>query len=59
MNIYAHNSTLERACLWLSLSEYASLADCWLVGGVFNMIEDAFDRIGCMLRDQAQLGALS
>ena len=44
MNIDAHNSTSERACLWLSLSEYASLDNCWLVGGDCNMIEDASNR---------------
>ena len=33
--------------MWLSLSEYAGLADCSkLVGGDFNMIEDASDRVG-------------
>ena len=46
MNFHAPNSALERACLWLSLLEYARLIDCWLVGGNFNMIEDAFDRVG-------------
>ena len=46
MNIYAPNSASARASFWLSLVEYAGLADCWLVGGDFNMIEDASDRIG-------------
>ena len=46
MNLYASNSASERADLWLSLSDYADLADCWLVGGDFNMIEDATDRLG-------------
>ena len=46
MNIYAPNSSSTRAGLWLSLAEYAGLADCWLVGGDFNMIEDASNRIG-------------
>ena len=30
----------------VSLSGYADLADCWLVGSDFNMIEDAIDRLG-------------
>ena len=47
MNIYAPNSMSVRAGIWLFLVEYAGLADCWLVGGDFNMIEDASDRIGC------------
>ena len=46
MNLYASNSASERADLWLSLSDYADLADCWLVGGDFNMIEDVADRLG-------------
>ena len=46
MNLYASNSESERENLWLSLSDYADLADCWLVGGDFNMIEDATDRLG-------------
>ena len=46
MNIYAPNSASARASFWPSLVEYVGLADCWLVGGDFNMIEEAFDRIG-------------
>ena len=46
MNLYACNSESERADLWLSLSDYADLADCWLVGGDFNMIENVTDRLG-------------
>ena len=34
------------AKLWLSLFDYASLVDCWLVGGDFNMIEDVANRMG-------------
>ena len=45
MNLYAPNSAVERAKLWLSLFDYVSLADCWLVGGDFNMIEDVADRM--------------
>ena len=45
MNIYAPNSALERACLWMSLSEYAGIADCWLVGGArysFKLLSSVF-----------------
>ena len=40
MNIYAPNFASARPGFWLSLVEYAGLADSWLVGGNFNMIED-------------------
>ena len=46
MNLYAPNSAAERAKLGLSLSDYVSLADCWLVGGDFNRIEDVVDKLG-------------
>ena len=46
INLYASNSASERASFWISLSEYAGLADSWLVGGDFNMIEEASDRRG-------------
>ena len=46
MNLYAPNSTSKRACLWLSLSNYESLMDCWLLGDDFNMTEDSNDRMG-------------
>ena len=45
MNLYAPNSASERASLWLSFSNYASLANCCLLGGDFNMIEDVADRM--------------
>ena len=46
MNLYAPNSALEREGVWLSLCDYASLADGWLMGGDFNMIQDVVDRMG-------------
>ena len=46
MNLYAPNSASKRADLSLSLFDYADLADCWLVGGDYNMIEDVADRLG-------------
>ena len=46
MNLYAPNFASERAGLCLTLSDYVSLADCLLVGGDFNMIEDVADRMG-------------
>ena len=46
MNLCAPNSTSERAGVWSSLCDYASLADCWLVEGDFNIIEDVVDRMG-------------
>ena len=45
MNLYAPNFASERAGLCLTLSDYVSLADCWMVGGDFNMIEDVADRM--------------
>ena len=29
-----------------SLSKYVGLADCWLVGGDFNVIKASSDRVG-------------
>ena len=46
INLYASNSASERDSFWISLSEYVGLADAWLVGGDFNMIEEASDRRG-------------
>ena len=46
INLYATNSPSKRASFWISLSEYAGLAGSWLVGGDFNMIEEASDRRG-------------
>ena len=46
LNVYAPNHASARAEFWLQIASSLPRADCWCMGGDFNMLESPYDRVG-------------